>query len=89
MQFLLSHMKLIQINDLSAQDIRSIWSLATKPSIPIKMSIGFIVIAAVITSDSNCLAFVSPNISLQAFLYSTSLMMSNFIILRMYLLIEE
>jgi ornithine carbamoyltransferase len=41
MQFLLSHMKLIQINDLSAQDIRSIWSLATKPSIPPKGNVAW------------------------------------------------
>ena len=32
MPFWALHMKLTQINDLSAQDIRSIWSLATKPS---------------------------------------------------------
>jgi ornithine carbamoyltransferase len=41
MQFLLSHMKLIRINDLSAQDIRSIWSLATKPSIPPKGNVAW------------------------------------------------
>ena len=34
MPFLASHMKLIQINDLSANDIQSIWSLATRPIAP-------------------------------------------------------
>ena len=41
MHFLHSHMKLIQINDLSAQDIRSIWSLATKPSTPVKGNVAW------------------------------------------------
>lgn len=41
MHFLHSHMKLIQINDLSAQDIRSIWSLATKPSTPLKGNVAW------------------------------------------------
>ena len=34
MPFWASHMKLIQINDLSANDIQSIWNLATRPSAP-------------------------------------------------------
>ena len=34
MPFLASHMKLIQINDLSANDIQSIWSLATRSIVP-------------------------------------------------------
>ena len=34
MQFLPSSMKLIRIKDLSASDIRSIWSMASKPSVP-------------------------------------------------------
>lgn len=34
MPFLGSHMNLIQINDLSANDIQSIWSLATRPIAP-------------------------------------------------------
>ena len=41
MHFLHSHMKLIQINDLSAQDIRSIWNLATKPSTPPKGNVAW------------------------------------------------
>ena len=41
MRFLPSYMKLIQLNDLSAHDIRSVWSLAAKPSTPIQGNVAW------------------------------------------------